>query len=98
MSSVQSSALLVKTSDLSLGKGRANRRSKGEGRHMLEATSPPVEVLRLGPCDVSGNGGAVQADGIARLNGKARFVAAVDGVLLLPGDSIFFCREIVTFL
>ncbi|CAM9467288.1 unnamed protein product [Laminaria digitata] len=90
--------LVVKPRDFSLFKGKAPGRNGGGGRHLPEATeaAAAAAVLRLGTCGVSSGDGAGQAAGVARLDGRTRFVAAVEQLLLLQEDSIF--REVVTFL
>ena len=88
---------LVKSRDVSLDKGKAHRRNKGEGRRLPEATAAAAAVmLRLGECSVLSDGGSGQLAGVARLDGRTGFVAIVEQLLLLREDPLF--RKVVTFL
>lgn len=90
-------ALVVKSRDVSLDKGKAHRRNKGEGRRLPEATAAAAAVmLRLGECSVLSDGGSGQLAGVARLDGRTGFVAIVEQLLLLREDPLF--RKVVTFL
>lgn len=89
------STFVAKPREFSLDEGISLCQTEGMVTRLPEATAVAA-MLRLGSRDIFSDGSAKQAAGVARLTGRARFMAVVEQLLLLREDPIF--REIVTFL